>query len=174
MEAEARAHRLQMPPLAGLRTRVADGWNSAADSAERDRLQALWAERDAHDETLDLNSVLCEEALQKLDTAQEGDAPQSVVSDQGGRELATIDPEAPLNVDDGTVAGGLDPWHEDDDSCVSSFTSGSWSMMISANGTRKSPSRRQAWHWNKAWHCAQFKCMYWSAGDPPARAPTAP
>ncbi len=72
MEAEARAHRLQMPPLAGPRTRVADGWNSAADSAERDRLQALWAERDKHsdDETLKLDSVLCEEALQRLDTAK--------------------------------------------------------------------------------------------------------
>jgi hypothetical protein len=126
-------------------------------------LLGLWAERDKHDETLELNSVLCEEALQKLDTAQEGDEPQSVVSDQGRRELATIDREAPLIVDDGTVAGGLDPWHEDDAaSCVSGFTgsscrseweAGSWSMMImiSANGTRKSPSsRRQAWHWNKS------------------------
>jgi hypothetical protein len=61
-----------------------------------------------------------------LGTAKEGDAPQSVVSDQGGRELATIDPEAPLIVDDGTVAGGLDPWHEDDaESCVSGFTGSS-------------------------------------------------
>ncbi len=118
-----------MPPLAGLRTRVADGWNSAADSAERDRLQALWAERDKHrdDETLKLDSVLCEEALQRLDTAKEGCVPQSVVSGDGGRELATVDPETPLLLDDGTVVGGVDPWHEDDaDSCVSGCTGSSF------------------------------------------------
>ena len=123
MEAEARASRLRSYAQPAAKTRDADGWTSAA---QRNRLQELWAERDQHDETLKLDSVLCEEALQRLDTAKEGDAPQSVVSDQGGRELATIDPEAPLIVDDGTVAGGLDPWHEDDaDSCVSGFTGSS-------------------------------------------------
>ena len=123
MEAEARARGLQMPSQTGSKKRDADGWSCGA---ERDRLQGLWAERDRHDETLKLDSVLCEKALQRLDTAKEGDAPQSVVSDQGDKELANIDPEAPLLLDDGTVAGGLDPWHEDDaDSCVSGFTGSS-------------------------------------------------
>ncbi len=123
MEAEAQASHLLSYAQAGAKTRDADGWTN---SAQLDRLRELWAERDKHTETLELNSVLCEQALQRLDTAKEGDAPQSVVSDQGGRELATIDPEAPLIVDDGTVARGLDPWHEDDaESCVSGFTGSS-------------------------------------------------
>ena len=123
MEAEARAKHLRVYAKAGPKTRDADGWTNAAD---RDRLRGLWAERDDHDKTLELDTVLCEEALQKLDTAQEGDEPQSVVSAEGRRELATIDPEAPIIFDDGTVAGGLDPWHEDDaDSCVSGFTGSS-------------------------------------------------
>ena len=42
-----------------------------------DRLLSLWAERDQHDATLKLDSVLCEEALERLDTAKEGVAPQS-------------------------------------------------------------------------------------------------
>ena len=92
----------------------------------RDSLQALWAERDKHDKTLKLDSVLCEEALQRLDTAKEGEAPQSVVSGDGSRELAAVDPEAPLLLEDGTVVGGVDPWHEDDaDSCVSGCTGSS-------------------------------------------------
>ena len=123
MEAEARAKRLQGPPQAQSRTRAGDGWSSAAGS---DRLLALWAERDLHDATLKLDSVLCEEALQTLDTAKEGDAPQSVVSADGSRELAGLDPEVPVLLEDGTVAGGVDPWHEDDaDSCVSGFTGSS-------------------------------------------------
>ncbi len=69
--------------------------------------------------------MLCEQALQRLDTAKKGDPPQSVVSesDQGSQVLAAIDQEAPLLVDDGTIAGGLNPWHDDDaESCVSDFT----------------------------------------------------
>jgi hypothetical protein len=123
MEAEARAQRLQGRPQAQSRKRARDGWSSAAGS---DRLLALWAERDRHDATLKLDSVLCEEALQTLDTAKEGDAPQSVVSADGSRELAGLDPEVPVLLEDGTVAGGVDPWHEDDaDSCVSGFTGSS-------------------------------------------------
>jgi hypothetical protein len=123
MEAEARAKRLQGPPQAHSRTRAGDGWSSATGN---DRLLSLWAERDRHDATLKLDSVLCEEALQTLDTAKEGDAPQSVVSADGSRELAGLDPEVPVLLEDGTVAGGVDPWHEDDaDSCVSGFTGSS-------------------------------------------------
>ena len=123
MEAEARAQRLQGRPQAQSRKRAGDGWSSAAGS---DRLLSLWAERDRHDATLKLDSVLCEEALQTLDTAKEGDAPQSVVSADGSRELAGLDPEVPVLLEDGTVAGGVDPWHEDDaDSCVSGFTGSS-------------------------------------------------
>jgi hypothetical protein len=67
-------------------------------------MQALWAERDKHDKILAIDTVLCEEALQRLDTAKEGDVPPSVVSDEGCSELENIDPEAPLMVDDGTIA----------------------------------------------------------------------
>jgi hypothetical protein len=122
-ECEARAKAMQSPSQSGSRKRDADGWSNPA---ERDRLQGLWAVRDEHDATLKLDSVLCEEALQRLDTAKEGDAPQSVVSSHGSRELATVDPEAPLLLDDGTVVGGVDPWHEDDaDSCASGLTGSS-------------------------------------------------
>ena len=72
--------------------------------------------------------VLCEEALQtrRLDTAEEGVAPQSVVSGEGSRVLASVDPEAPFLQDDRTVVGGVYPWHEDDaDSCVSGCTGSS-------------------------------------------------
>jgi hypothetical protein len=87
---------------------------------------ALWAERDQHDKTLQLDSVLCEESLQRLDTAKEGDEPPRVVSETWRAELDAIDPEAPLIVQDGTVAGGYDPWHDDDSgSCVSGLTGSS-------------------------------------------------
>ena len=83
-------------------------------------MQELWAERDKHDESLKLDSVLCYEALRSLDTAKEGDSPpEHVLSDQGRQELNPIDPKVPIFLDDGTVAGGRDPWHDDADSCVS-------------------------------------------------------
>ena len=68
-----------------------------------------------------------------MDTATEGDEPAGVLSEQEVQELASIDPEAPIVVDDGTIASGLDPWHEDDaDSCVSGFigssTHGEWAL----------------------------------------------
>ena len=45
---------------------------------------------------------------------------------KGGQVLATVDPEAPFLLDDGTVVGGVDPWHDDDaDSCVSGCTGSS-------------------------------------------------
>ncbi len=71
--------------------------------------------------------MLCAEALQRLDTAKEGNAPSSVVSVQGHRDLETIDPEAPLVGDEGgTIAGGMDPWHDaDSESCASGFTGSS-------------------------------------------------
>jgi hypothetical protein len=59
-------------------------------------MQARWAERDKHEKILELDSVLCEEALQRLDTAKEGDVPPSVVSDEGCSELENIDSEVPL------------------------------------------------------------------------------
>ena len=44
----------------------------------------------------------------------------------GVLELVSIDPEVPIVVDDGTIAGGVDPWHEDDaDSCAWGFTGSS-------------------------------------------------
>jgi hypothetical protein len=124
MEAGARVQDMLEPgQWAGGKGRGDDGWSSAE---RRDRMQALWAERDKHDKILELDTVLCEEALQRLDNAKEGDAPSSVVSVQGHRDLETIDPETPLVVDDGTIAGGMDPWHDDDaDSCASGFTGSS-------------------------------------------------
>jgi hypothetical protein len=133
MEAEARAQGVQKPTQAGSRKRDAYCWQNPA---LWDRLQRLWAERDEHDETLKLDSVLCEQALQMLDTAKEGDAPQSVVSDQGTQVLAAIDPEAPLLVDNGIVAGGfkLDPWHDDNaESCMSGFTGSSCRSEVSGS-----------------------------------------
>jgi hypothetical protein len=123
MESLFRAQIIERQAKPASRTRTADGW---ANAERRDTLRALWAERDEHDDILKMDSVLSEEALQRLDKAKEGDGPQCVLSEQGRQELATIDPEAPLIVDDGTVAGGLDPWHEDDaDSCISGYTGSS-------------------------------------------------
>ncbi len=119
MEAEARVRKLGTPATAASAsgTRAEDGWDAAI---ERRRLQELWAERDKHDESLKLDSVLCDKALRSLDTAKEGDAPpEHVLSEQGRQELGPIDPEVPIVVDDGTVAGGMDPWHDDSESCVS-------------------------------------------------------
>jgi hypothetical protein len=67
MEAEARAHLLQKSAQSRSRTKGADGWKSVQ---ERDRFEELWAERDKHDKDFKLDSVLCEEALQSLDTAK--------------------------------------------------------------------------------------------------------
>ena len=140
MEAEARAQHLQTPAQSGSRKRGADGWKSVE---QREHFQQLWAERDEHDKDLKLDSVLCEEALQRLDTAKEGDAPHSVVSVEGGQVLATVDPEAPFLLDDGTVVGGVDPWHDDDaDSCVSGCTGSScrseWELEQDDFGDRDS------------------------------------
>jgi hypothetical protein len=96
-------------------------------------------------------------------TAREGDAPQSVVSDQGRCVLWNIDPEAPLVVDeDGTIAGEVDPWHDEDvDSCASCFTGSSsrseweiehddfgnwdWFMLVARiNDASRGPVRRQS------------------------------
>jgi hypothetical protein len=71
-EAEARARDIRKPTQAGSKTRDTDCWIKAV---ERDRLRGLWAERDKHDETLKLDSLLGEKALQRLDTSKEGDAP---------------------------------------------------------------------------------------------------
>ena len=121
MEAAARAKEMTGPTKENSR---GDGWTHSAGRMAN--LQALWAERDQHDETLKLDSVLYEEALRRLDTATEGDEPAGVLSELGVQELASIDPEVPIVVDDGTIAGGVDPWHEDDaDSCASGLTGSS-------------------------------------------------
>jgi hypothetical protein len=65
------------------------------------------AERDLHDETLKLDGVLCEKALQRLDNAKEWEEPQGMLCEQGSQVLEAVDPEEPLMLDDGTVAGGL-------------------------------------------------------------------
>ena len=124
MEAAARAKEMTGPAKEISREKGGDGWTLAAGRMAK--LQGLWAERDQHDETLKLDSVLCEEALRRLDTATEGNEPAGVLSERGVQELASIDPEVPIVVDDGTITGGLDPRHEDDaDSCVSGFTGSS-------------------------------------------------
>ncbi len=119
--------------------------------------------------------MLFEEALQRQDTAKEGDAPHSVVSVEGSQVLATVDPEAPFLLDDGTVVGGVDPWHEDDaDSCVSGCTgrpveaSGRhWELGQDDFGDGDSELVGRARGWlslhNKccrAGQCVRAKCMY--------------
>ena len=123
MEAEARCQGMKKLGEPAPRDRAADGWKSFE---QREHMLGLWAERDKHDETLRLDTVLCEDALQRLDTAKEGDEPQRVVSEDCTGAMDAIDPEAPLSLEDGTVAGGYDPWHEDDAcSCASGLTGSS-------------------------------------------------
>ncbi len=114
---------MQTSAQSGSRTWEADGWKSVQ---ERERFEELWVEQDQHDEDLKLDSVLCKEALQRLDTGKERDAPHRVVSGEGSRVLTSVDPEAPFLLDYGTVVGGVDPWHDDDaDSCVPGCTGSS-------------------------------------------------